>query len=424
MDFLDGIYKAREKRLKKDSDSFISRTTEGICGIVYCSTRKTCDEIAVLLKQDGIRAEAYHAGLTPKIRSSILESWSGVASCTASSTSTGTQKSTRPPETSPTIDVVVATISFGMGIDKKDVRFVIHYDMPKTLESYYQESGRAGRDGKVSRCILYYSIADRDRLMFLLGQQQQQDGQEISASKQQRLVKNFESMVKYCQSTTTCRHLALLKYFGEIVKPDKDVNLEEICPGARCDVCKNPEKLKQAKSVALAKKTTPHIVNVTETDPGFAKRLRDGTLASLPGFTSARSSSSSIGYGLSDSLNEASSNHKGSSGFKSSRSFLSSGFTKASQFAAEETEKNSSVTDKRLFLFGKTGVARAEKESSNLNSARFPELVKLARLVPGLTLEQREKSVDKLIKFLTDSTSKLDSEASLFDGHSWNPAEG
>ena len=175
LEFLHQIYRNREKRIR---ESGTNERADKVCGIIYCATRKTCDEVASMLKHDQVKACSYHAGLTPKTRKAILESWSGVSSGAVDSRA----KPDSSAEAMEPIDIVVATISFGMGIDKKDVRFVIHYDMPKTLESYYQESGRAGRDGHISRCILYYSHADRDRLLFLLVQDQGQSGRRVMDS--------------------------------------------------------------------------------------------------------------------------------------------------------------------------------------------------------------------------------------------------
>ena len=150
--FLEKVYSNRMKRLGDSKER-----VKGVCGIIYCSTRNQCDEVAQMLRQKSIRAACYHAGLTPKQRKEILESWTDTDALTNE-------------QNEKMVDIVVATVSFGMGIDKQTVRFVIHWDMPKSFEGYYQESGRAGRDNKVSRCILYYSRQDRDRSRFLLGQ--------------------------------------------------------------------------------------------------------------------------------------------------------------------------------------------------------------------------------------------------------------
>ena len=171
MQFLKSAYEARRVRLLKIKSK---QRTEGICGIIYCATRKVCEEVAERLCENNVRAKCYHGGLTPKTRKSILQAWSGTTPYQITNTETNgpstkcNGKAHEQPDE--IIDVVVATISFGMGIDKKNVRFVIHWDMPKSFEGYYQESGRAGRDGKVSRCILYYSKKDGERAAFLVKQ--------------------------------------------------------------------------------------------------------------------------------------------------------------------------------------------------------------------------------------------------------------
>ncbi len=166
MNLLETFYTNREKRI---AETNANERKTGVCGIVYCATRAQCDHVAEMLNKKDIKAASYHAGLTSKQRKSILERW------------TETDATLKQDhDQSNIIDIVVATISFGMGIDKKCVRFVIHWDLPKSFESYYQESGRAGRDGKVSRCILYYSKQDMERAKFLLGKDVSSVGSEDS----------------------------------------------------------------------------------------------------------------------------------------------------------------------------------------------------------------------------------------------------
>ncbi|ORX52995.1 ATP-dependent DNA helicase [Piromyces finnis] len=218
LETLQKIYKNRKKRLGENS----KERPDGVCIIIYCYSREECDTVAQRLKNDGINASSYHAGMSSKNRDLILEKWSN------------TTPSTKREDA---LDVIVATISFGMGIDKADVRLVIHWSLPKSLEAYYQESGRAGRDGNISRCILYYSREDRDRACYHIRKDMEENKNSTASDK-------MNEMIKYCENTAICRHAFILNYFGEKVSSSK-------CPSKRCDICKNKEKVIEQKSITL-----------------------------------------------------------------------------------------------------------------------------------------------------------------------------
>lgn len=203
----DNLFYEIRPKIKKDQTiksiiQVIKEEFRGESGIVYVQNRKTAEDIAEMLVVNDIKAAPYHAGLDPKTRANTQDAF-----------------------LKEDIDVICATIAFGMGIDKPDVRFVIHYDMPKSIENYYQETGRAGRDGLAGKCIAFYNYADILRLEKFL--------RDKPVAEREMGAQLMQEVVAYAE-TASCRRRFLLHYFGE--------EFEESRCQKMCDNCRNPKE--------------------------------------------------------------------------------------------------------------------------------------------------------------------------------------
>ncbi|XP_055636372.1 ATP-dependent DNA helicase Q5 isoform X1 [Toxorhynchites rutilus septentrionalis] len=225
-----------------DKDDVDMKPSKKSCGIIYCRTRESTERVANSLTKLGCKTAAYHAGLKQSERIAVQEDW--MAGKYA---------------------VISATISFGMGVDKGSVRFVIHWDIPQNVASYYQESGRAGRDGKKSYCRVYHCRDQCKSIDFLIRQDLQKSKNTPKEEKAKLALKNFEKIIDYCESAR-CRHRLFSDFFGDDPPDCKNM----------CDVCSNPKKVEKAIETFQKLSVAGKLKTKIEYDDNFADLYEGG----------------------------------------------------------------------------------------------------------------------------------------------------
>ncbi|RVD88738.1 uncharacterized protein DFL_002912 [Arthrobotrys flagrans] len=233
------LRKGKGPQVIQDIINLIQNSYKGKCGIVYCLSKRDCEQVSEQLRKARISANFYHAGLTNEERREIQKQW---------------QRGQ--------LKIIVATIAFGMGIDKPDVRFVIHHSLPKSLEGYYQETGRAGRDGKISGCYLFYSSGDIMRILKMI---------ETGEGATEFTIEHGKSMARavanYCENKAECRRMQVLGYFAERYNP---ADCKKTCDNCKSGIKYTPREVTdEAKSIlsivagAEGKSlTVPNIVDI------------------------------------------------------------------------------------------------------------------------------------------------------------------
>ncbi|KAJ3565766.1 hypothetical protein NP233_g7433 [Leucocoprinus birnbaumii] len=255
------------------------RRNRASSGIVYCRAKVTCDALASFLRGKGLNAKPYHRGISAGILRQTLRSWSAGGLGEPGG-----------------VDLVVATVAFGLGIDKADVRYIIHYDLPASFEGYYQETGRAGRDGQVTRALVLIGASLTDcpiqaikvypllledaarvrELVSTSNPNRLQDGFD-GPSPTQRATSSLDELIQYAENVTTCRHITICQYFGEIVDSNDPEVVEAYC-NDMCDACKYPQKTQ-----ARAKVLTPHSAIIQREPPKTAQSIPEKKVPIISG---------------------------------------------------------------------------------------------------------------------------------------------
>lgn len=236
-------YEVRPKGKSADDIDEIASLIKGQyrrqTGIIYCLSRANCEKYARDLQAKGVKAHHYHAGLAAAVKSEVQRDWqAGVH------------------------QVIVATIAFGMGIDKANVRFVIHMTLPKSLEGYYQETGRAGRDGQGSGCYLFYHYKDTIQLRRMID-----SNEEASFEQKERQRQMLQRMMQYCDNKVDCRRVQVLSYFNEKFDP-------EDCNG-QCDNCKSDVRFERVDFTEAARNAVKLVGDITGNQVPRANDVHD-----------------------------------------------------------------------------------------------------------------------------------------------------